>query len=134
GGLELWLDAPQYLERQPDGLGANNPFTHWSAGLAAPPASYTMTLAGASFAGEVRSDQAAVAWAWVEVNGGVTSFTADMYYQHTPTGELITVERIAQGRFVVDMGTLPSSGVPQVTAYDGNHAAVIERWTVIDGS
>src|SRR5690606_17036798 len=56
------------------------------------------------------------------------------YYQHTPTGELITVERIAQGRVVVDMGTLPSFGVPQVSAYDGNHAPVIERCTVIDGS
>lgn len=134
GGQELWLDAPLIVERQPDGPGASNALTQWSPAIVLPFPTYTINLAGASFAGEVRPEQAAVAWAWVDPIGAGASFTPQLSYQHNPTGELITVERTAQGRFVVDMGELPNTGVPHVTAFGGNHAAVIERWLVSNGS
>ncbi|MCA8977168.1 MAG: hypothetical protein KDC98_20775, partial [Planctomycetes bacterium] len=127
---ELWLDQPYNVERQPDGPGAANVFTHWS-GTTNTSAAYTLTLAGASFAAPATAQDPINAWAWVYPQNypGQQLFVPDLPWQHTPTGELVWVEHLATGRFKVQFPpSIPDTGNMQVTAYSGNHSAVIEDW------
>lgn len=129
GGLELWSDLPFGSERAPDGPGAANPFTQWS-GLSTGTLNYTIALRGAAFAGPINANAASCAWAWCNVSGAPgTSFTPSVYYQHTPTGELITVDHPATGEFVVNLPpSMDNRGTATVTAYGSNNTAVIEYW------
>lgn len=129
-GNELWLDAPFTLERAPDGPGALSPVSAWDGATAGPAGAYTLLLTGASFAAPVVVDQPVVAWAWV--NPGVAaSFIPSQQYQFNPSGRLITVDRLAPGRFRVDIPDVGTpAGVVHATAYGGNHSAVVSYWTL----
>lgn len=134
GNQELWLDQPYDVERQPDGPGAANAFTHWG-GTTNPSGAYTLTLGGASYAAPVTALDPLNAWAWVYPPNyvGQQLFAPSVRWQYTPTGELVWVNHIATGRFEVRFPAIPNDGQFQATAYRGNHAAVIEAWGLSNG-
>jgi hypothetical protein len=127
---ELWQDAPYTTERQPDGPGAANPMVQWSPGAGGSLRTYSIFLRGASFAKAVAPSRPDVAWAWVQPPNANGTFVPDVSFQRTPSGELVTVERLAQGRFRVDFPSLGSAfdGVPHVTSGFGNHTVVVRSW------
>ncbi|MCA8977687.1 MAG: DVUA0089 family protein, partial [Planctomycetes bacterium] len=127
---ELWLDQPYNVERQPDGPGASNVFTQWS-GSTGGGGAYTLTLAGASYAAPATLQEPINAWAWVDPYSfpGQQLFVPSLSYQHTPTGELVWVRHVNPGHFSVQFpDSLPHDGNYQVSAYGGNHTAVIDWW------
>ncbi|MFN3242820.1 MAG: hypothetical protein ACE37K_15070 [Planctomycetota bacterium] len=78
--------------------------------------------------------QREVAWAWVyPVNQGA-SFTPSATYQHTTSGQTITVDRFAglQHRYVVKIpGMSTANGTAHASAYGGNHTAVVNSWSLV---
>ncbi|MFK7740590.1 MAG: hypothetical protein AB8H80_09730 [Planctomycetota bacterium] len=133
-GQQLWLDQPFDVERQPDDAGAFSAFTQWS-GLSATAGAYTLTLTGASFASPDTPQEASVAWAWCNLQGTApTTFTPSLSYQHTPSGELITVDWVSTGRYEVDLPlSMAQTGAAHACAYGGNHTALVEAWGYIGG-
>ncbi|MBL8754604.1 MAG: hypothetical protein JNK15_14970 [Planctomycetes bacterium] len=129
-GQELWQDAPYVVERQPDGAGAANPMVQWDPAAGNYSGSYSLFLRGASFAKPTTPSRPDVAWAWVTPPNANGTFVPDVSFQRTPSGELVTVERLAQGRFRVDFPSMGSAfdGVPHVTAWFGNHTVVLRSW------
>ncbi|MCB9879337.1 MAG: hypothetical protein H6835_17215 [Planctomycetes bacterium] len=125
---ELWLDSPWGAERAPDGPGAANQFTQWS-GTTNIAGAYTLTLTGASFAYAADPADEAVAWAWSNVSSPSAEYLPSLNYQHTPTGELVTIQRVGLGRYRVDLGQIPGTGAFHVTAFGTNsNTAVVESW------
>lgn len=132
-GVELWNDTPYAIERQPDGPGAGNVFTQWS-GTSATARPYTLTLAGASFAAEASPQDTQVAFAWIDASIPAATFVADVSYQHTPTGERIIANRLAPGRFRIDLpGHLSAFGNVQVTTNSSIHTTVVETFAPNNG-
>ncbi|MEZ6037312.1 MAG: hypothetical protein R3F29_07515 [Planctomycetota bacterium] len=130
---ELWLDTPFTVERQPDGPGAANQFTQWS-GTVSTAGAYTLTLTGASFAYVADAADEAVAWAWSNVSAPGSEYVPSLGYQHTPTGERITIERLSLGRYMVHLGQISGNGVFHVTAFGTNsNTAVVESWGNLNG-
>jgi hypothetical protein len=126
---QLWQDTPWNVERQPDGPGAANPVNQWD--LLVPPSNpggpYSMFLSGASFAASSSLNLPAVAWAWV-VPSPTSATIVPLNYQHTPSGERITVDRLSQGRYAVNLPRLPQTGAVHACAYGGNHTVVVRDW------
>lgn len=132
-GAELWNDTPYAIERQPDGPGAANVFTQWS-GTSATVLPYTLTLAGASFATEPSPQDTQVAIAWIDASIPAATFVADVTYQHTPTGERILANRLAPGRFRIDLpGHLSAFGNVQVTSNSSIHTTIVETFAPNNG-
>lgn len=71
-----------------------------------------------------------VAWAWVLPNAASTTIVPDVDYQYTPSGELITVDRLSQGRYAVNVPRLGIIGAVHACACRGNHTAVVRDWGV----
>lgn len=127
---QLWNDNPIDTERQPDGSGAASSLAQWSPIPGVGTGSYSLFLRGASFARTLTPPRPEVAWALVQPPNANGTFVPDLAFQRTPSGEIVTVERLAQGRFRVDFPSLGSAfdGVPHVTAWYGNHTVVVRAW------
>lgn len=73
-----------------------------------------------------------VAWAYVPPAAYSTAtFTPPLAYQYTPSGQAITVDRdpAAANRFLVKVPQISTDkGNLQVSAYNGNHTAVVNYW------
>ncbi|MCA8953700.1 MAG: hypothetical protein KDE27_29585 [Planctomycetes bacterium] len=76
-----------------------------------------------------------VAWAWVSPTGSTSTFTPSASYQHNTAGGAITVtpDQQQQNRFLVRVPNMPGRGVVHVSAYGGNHTAVVEDWFPSNG-
>ena len=80
----------------------------------------------------IRAD---VAWAFVDPAGAGASFTPDPAFQFSTNGGTITVDRTGphQNQFLVRMPGFDGFGVVHASADNGNHIAVVNYWTVLNG-
>lgn len=134
---ELWLDAPADVERQPDGPAAGSAIEQWNGQTAGGNAAYSMTLTGASFALRTDRPYPDVGWALVEPPPGLpATFIPALEQQHTPSGGVISVQRLGLGQYLVLLsGMSPWLSVPHATAWRGSgttgpglHTPVVYNW------
>jgi len=83
------------------------------------------------------AQQREIGWAWVNPSGAGATFTPSPLYQHTTSGQTITVDRFggAQNRYIVKMpGMSTAFGTVHASAYGGNHTAVVNSWARVGSS